>query len=80
MALPEPVKAYLRWQRNAFWRLDKWLNGLTGGNPNVTLSYRFALWRDQGVWIGCILCKFLDLFDRNHCDKQEIEYGPKDRS
>lgn len=77
MALPEPVKAYLRWQRNALWRLDKFLNGLTGGNPSVTLSYRFAVWRDEGFWPGCVLCRFLNLFDPDHCTKQRREYDPR---
>lgn len=62
---------------DALWRFDKWLNGATGGNPDVTLSNRFAEWRNEGRVIGCILCRILHIFDRDHCDKQSSDYESK---
>lgn len=66
--LPEPAKAILRYVRRLLKGTDIYLNVLTGGDLHETISARSARLRDKGVWIGCILCRFLDLFEQDHCD------------
>lgn len=67
--LPGPVKAALRYVRRVLKSLDQFANVLLGGDVGETISQRAARLRDKGVVIGCVLCRLLDLFDRNHCDK-----------
>ena len=48
---------------------DQLANAATGGDPDETISsraYRASL--NQEKW-GCVLCKILDKFDKNHCLK-----------
>ena len=49
--------------------LDEFLNTLTLGSPEETISSRSAKARNAGKKWGCIMCKFLNLFQKNHCDK-----------
>lgn len=56
-----------------FWNilisLDQFGNAVTGGDPDETISSRAAKAMQKGrVW-GCILCRLLDLFERDHCAK-----------
>lgn len=54
--------------------LDQLLNTLCAGNPDETLSSRMGkyVYRGRGV-IPCVICKFLDLFEKDHC-KKSIEW------
>lgn len=48
---------------------DQLANAATGGDPDETISsraYRASL--DNERW-GCILCKFLDKIEKDHCLK-----------
>jgi hypothetical protein len=49
--------------------LDQLLNTVTGGDPDQTVSLRAAQARAKGERWGCVLCKVLDWFDPDHCDK-----------
>lgn len=48
---------------------DQLLNTMFGGNPDDTLSSRLGKDRDRGHIVGCVLCKFLDIFENDHCTK-----------
>lgn len=54
------------------WRLavsfDQLANVAFGGHEDETISSRAGKAARQGKRWGCVLCKFLDLFERNHCE------------
>lgn len=54
------IMNWLRW-----W--DQGLNVLTGGDSLETLSSRAGKGQREGKKWACILCRFLDLFQRDHC-------------
>jgi len=58
------VKQYL-W--NFLVLLDEFGNTLTGGDPGETISSRAGKAMKEGKVWGCVLCRFLDLFQKNHC-------------
>lgn len=48
---------------------DQLANAATGGDPDETISSRaHRATLEEKKW-GCILCKFLDKLDKNHCFK-----------
>lgn len=49
--------------------LDEALNALTGGDPGETVSSRAGKALREGRHWACILCRFLDLFQKDHCLK-----------
>jgi len=49
--------------------IDQLGNTLTGGDPDETISSRAGKARREGKWWGCQLCRFLDLFQKDHCEK-----------
>lgn len=55
----------LNWAR---W-LDEGLNVLTGGDANETMSSRAGKALKNGRTWACVLCRFLDLFQKDHCLK-----------
>ena len=67
MSLPAPAKATLRYVRRVLVGLDQFVNTLAGGEPSETISYRAAKDRAAGWRVACLLCRFLDLFQRDHC-------------
>jgi hypothetical protein len=64
-----PGKPILSYFRRLFVAADQFVNVLFGGDEDETVSSRVAKDRDRGRIVGCVLCRFLDLFDPNHCDK-----------
>lgn len=50
--------------------IDQLLNALFFGHPDETISSRAgkSVARGRG-WIPCVLCKLLNMIDRNHCIK-----------
>jgi len=68
MSLPEPQKAALRYLRRVLTSFDQFGNVLTGGELNETISARAARLRNKGAFYGCVMCKFLDVFQARHCD------------
>ncbi|HBD36756.1 MULTISPECIES: hypothetical protein [unclassified Cupriavidus] len=59
-ALGRYLMNWLRW-------LDEGLNVLTGGDANETMSSRAGKGMREGKRWACLLCRFLDLFQRDHC-------------
>jgi len=49
--------------------LDESLNTLTGGDPGETVSSRAGKALTEGKTWACVLCRFLDLFQKDHCLK-----------
>ena len=45
------------------------VNAVFGGNMNETISVRSGKARLKGKSWGCILCKLMDFFHREHCRK-----------
>lgn len=56
---------------NALVGMDQALNALTGGSEDQTVSSRAYHAQGQGKLWGCVLCKLLDLFDKDHCKKNK---------
>lgn len=48
---------------------DQSVNAILGGYPDETISLRSARERDinNKKW-ACVLCKVLDVFQKDHCD------------
>ncbi len=58
--------------------LDQSVNTLFGGAPDETISSRAGKAMNAGKKWGCVLCKFLDFFDKDHCLKNiENDEGDK---
>jgi len=59
--------------------IDQLLNTILGGHPDETLSSRCGKIVDQCV-LCKMLCRFLDIFDKNHCTKhiEHDEGNPHD--
>jgi len=49
--------------------IDRAANASLNGDYNETISSRANRARLNGSRWGCILCKFLDLFQKDHCQK-----------
>ena len=56
------IMNWLRW-------LDQGLNVLTGGDSSETLSSRAGKGQLEGKRWACVLCQFLDFFQRDHCER-----------
>lgn len=58
-----------KWLRNIFYALDLFVNALTFGDPEETISSRIGKKQAKGkeCWICKVLCKFLDKIDPRHC-------------
>lgn len=48
---------------------DQLANVAFGGNEDETISSRAGRGARKGIRKWCILCRFLDWFDPNHCEK-----------
>lgn len=55
------------------WRLavsyDQLANAATGGHEDETISSRAGRLRKEGRGWACVLCRFLDRLDPQHCDR-----------
>ena len=55
------------------WRIaigyDQLANVAANGDEDETISSRAARARDEGRAWGCVLCRWLDRLDPDHCDK-----------
>lgn len=56
-----------------FWNLliaiDQMANTILMGDPQETISSRADKAMREGKQWGCILCKFLSMIQKNHCQK-----------
>lgn len=57
------------WGRNLLLGLDQLANAVLRGDPDETISSRAAKAQVRGKAWGCVLCRVLDVFDRDHCAK-----------
>ena len=64
------IKQYIWKQLIAF---DQSINALFNGDVDETISSRAGKAMINGKRWGCVLCRFLDWFDKDHCIKN-IEY------
>ena len=60
------MKAYVV---NILVGMDQLANAILGGDPMETISFRAALAQEDGAKWGCLMCKFLNLFQNNHCQR-----------
>lgn len=57
------------WFRSWWYCFDCLCNAIAGGDPLETISSRAGkAMLAQQTW-GCVLCRFLNLFQQNHCLK-----------
>lgn len=55
---------------------DEFWNTVFGGNPHETISRRaYRATFKKRAW-ACVLCQFLNIFQRNHCEKSAIMKVP----
>jgi hypothetical protein len=54
---------------NVLIAVDQFGNALGGGDPDETISSRAAKAQRVGKRWGCVLCRWLDKIDPNHCEK-----------
>ena len=58
--------------------IDQLFNALLGGDEDETISSRAEKARRKGKRWGCVLCRFLDWLDPNHCTNSiEPDEGEK---
>jgi hypothetical protein len=53
--------------KNWWVTIDCFINALTFGDPDETISSRSAKAQLAGREWGCLMCKFLSWFQTNHC-------------
>lgn len=58
--------------------LDEGGNTLLLGDPGETISSRSAKAQAAGKRWGCVLCRFLSLFQKDHCQKALEPYAGSD--
>ena len=72
----------MKWLKRWIWNLliatDQWFNAFFHGDPDETISSRAAKAQIKGRRWGCLLCRFLDIFEKDHCIKS-IEYDEGER-
>lgn len=69
------------WALNVLIALDQLGNSMLRGDPDETISSRAAKAELRGKKWGCLLCKFLDKLDPDHCKKSlELDEGRKQRA
>lgn len=71
------IKLLLEYLLNVAIWIDEGLNTLRGGSPNETVSAASAKAQQQGKLWGCILCRLLNVIQKDHCAKS---LEPKNRS
>lgn len=47
--------------------IDQFANTICGGDPDETISSRLGKAQGRGSRFACVLCRLLDVFDKNHC-------------
>ncbi len=61
------VRRVREWAWDVLVATDEWLNALTGGDPDATISLRVARSRNAGQLWGRIGCRILDFLKPGHC-------------
>lgn len=60
---------FKKWILNALISIDQFFNALLGGDGDETISSRAGKAQQKGKRWGCVLCRFLNWFERDHCAK-----------
>lgn len=60
-------KTVTSWPRRFLLACDRLLNVIVNGNPDLTISTRAAIARQEGRRWGCVVCRVLDFFAKDHC-------------
>ena len=60
-----------QWVWNVLVSVDQFVNTLTGGDPDETLSGRSRRAKEHGRWWGRVMCRLLNWIDPGHCDRAE---------
>lgn len=68
----------LKFYRNVLLAIDQTFNAMLGGDCDESISSRTAKAKDTQLWAK-YLSKFLDLFEKDHCDKSIEEDEGKDQ-
>ena len=58
----------IRWALTVLIELDEFVNALTGGYANETISRRMAFSAARGKFAGCLFCKLIEKIWPRHCD------------
>lgn len=73
-----PGRPVLSYFRKLFVSVDQLLNVILGGDPDETMSSRLGKDARRGRKFACVMCKILDLFEKDHCEKAlERDRGKK---
>ena len=65
-----------RYLVNLLIALDQFGNALFAGDPDETISSRAGKAARRGRRWGCVLCRVLDVFEHDHCEKSiEVDRG-----
>ena len=87
MTLHAAYDATLEYLRRVALGLDLFASTISGGEPGDTISLRAAVARNENKRWGCVLCKFLNIFQADHCgktiladDAQRLEWGDEVRA
>jgi hypothetical protein len=54
---------------NVLISIDQLLNTILRGDPNETISSRMGKRAKKGDWLGNLVCRVLDIFDKGHYEK-----------
>jgi hypothetical protein len=59
----------IRYIWNVLFGIDQLANAILGGDPDETISSRLGkhLRNNTSCWMCRFLCKFLNLFEKDHC-------------
>ena len=64
-----PGKPILTYFRRLFVAVDQLVNVIFGGDEDETVSSRLGKDALRGRKFACVMCRVLDLIDKDHCDK-----------
>ena len=56
-----------RYLHNVLISIDQFLNTISGGKPDETISSRLAKARRSGSMAATAICAIIDSIDRDHC-------------
>lgn len=59
---------FRKYSLNVLISVDQLFNALAAGDPDETISSRAGKAARQGKRWGCLLCRFLSLFEKDHCN------------
>jgi hypothetical protein len=55
--------------RRIFLAADELVNTILDGEPGDSISHRAAVAATENKRWGCILCRIIEIFEKNHCTK-----------